>query len=150
VPITMRGNWLFVQPGDPAYKVASNYTNYLELGTPGQTAYHLVARIEEGEFLVTAQLVNPADGTVQIVDNFPETSEGLERRMTSTGYQIVGPSGNLVLGIELLDERTCLLRGTIVDKSGEVVAKDEGDDFLVFRGPAILGKAGDSIGIMIS
>jgi hypothetical protein len=150
VPITMRNNWIFASPGELAYKVASNFTNYLELGAPDVTPYYLVASIEEDEFLVSAVILNPKTGNeCRVVNNFPDKSPGFDRRMTTNGYQIVDSTGHLVLGIETINPKICLLRGTILDKDGSVVAEDQGDDFLIYRGPAILGRANGAIGIMI-
>ena len=32
MPVFMRGNYIFVEPGRKCFEVSSNFTNYLELG----------------------------------------------------------------------------------------------------------------------
>lgn len=146
--IQIRGNWLFVRQGEPHYFVASNYTNYLELGSRGETEYYLEARIEGGEFLVDADLPYPDSNEVcRIRDNFPETD--CEKERTGDGYQILTPEEEPFFGIRRVRENRCLIRGTVYDGEGEIVAEENGEDFLVHRGPAVLGKSGQARGIVI-
>lgn len=146
--VIMKGNYIFVQPGEKAFKVASNFTNYLELGAQGITDYYLEAQIGNGEFVVNAILLD-LHGRVacRIANNFPEKSE-CRREMTRSGYRILSISGELLLGIEA-PENVCLLRGTIYDAKGGIVARDREDDFLIYHGPAILGKSDGSLGIVL-
>ena len=37
MPVFMRGNYIFVEPGRKCFEVSSNFTNYLELGIQGIT-----------------------------------------------------------------------------------------------------------------
>jgi len=46
MPVFMRGNYIFVEPGRKCFEVSSNFTNYLELGIQGITKYYLEAKIE--------------------------------------------------------------------------------------------------------
>lgn len=146
--VVMKGNYIFVRPGEKAFKVASNYTNYLELGARGITDYYLEARVGNGEFLINATLLD-LHGKVscRIVQNFPDKSE-CRKEMTPYGYRMLSSSDELLLGIEAR-ENICLLRGTIYDGKGGIVAQDKEDDFLIYHGPAILGKSGSSLGIVL-
>jgi hypothetical protein len=148
--VALKGNYIFVQPGQTAFKVASNFTNYLELGVAGATDYYLEARIEGEEVLINAVLVDPqSKSTCRVVNNFPERSS-CRREMTPHGYRILSPSGELLLGIELdVRTRVCHLRGTVYDAKGNVIARDDGDDFLIHHGPAVLGRSGQSRGIVL-
>lgn len=146
--VVMKGNYIFVQPGQKCFRVASNLTNYLELGVKGVTAYYLEGRIEVGEFLVNATLLDPTGRKAcQIINNFPE-GPGCRKEMTKNGYSILSHSGELLLGIEATGD-VCSLKGRIYDSTGVVVARDEQDDFLIFRGPAVLGKSNGSLGIVL-
>ena len=146
--ITMTGNYIFVQPGENAYKVASNFMSYLELGVPGLTDYYLEARVENDEFLINATLLNPrGEVSCRIMNNFPE-KPNCRKEMTPNGYRIVDSSDELLLGMEV-HGRVCRLQGKIYDGTGGIVAQEKGDDFLVFHGPAILGKSGSSLGIVL-
>lgn len=148
MPITMRGNWIFVEPGQKHIKVASNFTNYLELGDSNRTAYYLEARVEDDEVLVNAILLDSTGTEVcRITNNFPKT-DGCSKEMTPSGYRFLDASGMPILEIVAQGD-LCLFRGTIYERSGEVVARDEGDDFLVFQGPAVLGLKDGARGIVI-
>ncbi len=147
--MVMTGNYILVEPGKKAFKVASNFTNYLELGARGTTSYYLEARIQNDEFLINATLLTPhGRSAARIVNNFPEQPD-CRKEMTPHGYRIIDNSGGLLLGIESR-RNVCILRGTVYDSNGQIVAQDKGDDFLVYRGPAILGKSpGGSLGIVL-
>ena len=144
----MRGNYIFVRGGEKMFKVASNFTNYVELGVRGVTPYYLEARIEGDEFLVNATLLD-RNGKIacQVANSFPEGAE-CRKDMTPQGYLIRDRSGDVLLGMEV-SGKVCLLRGTIYGADGDVVAQDRADDFLVFRGPAVLGKSGRACGIVL-
>lgn len=146
--VTMRGNFIFVEPGQKAYKVASNFTNYLELGLLGGTDYYLLARVETDEFLIDAQLHEPNSGAaVEIKDNFP-VGEILPREMLPNGYRILDTRGELLIGIEV-DGNICMIRGRISAVDGSIIAESSEDDFLIYRGPAVLGKSGEARGLVV-
>jgi hypothetical protein len=146
--IRITGNYFFVSPGQPAFMVSSNFTNYVELGRQGVTDYYLEGKIDDGEFVINASLPDPESEVVcQVVDNFPQKS-GCQRHMTGNGYDIVSGTGELLLGIRIKDN-ICFLQGTIYDLDRNVVAEGTEDDFLVHRGPLTLGKSGGARGIVI-
>lgn len=147
--VTMRGNFIFVEPGQKAYKVASNFTNYLELGLLGGTDYYLLARVENDEFLIDAQLHEPNSGAaVEIKDNFP-AGEILPREMLPNGYRILDTRGELLIGIEV-DGNICMIRGRISAVDGSIIAESSKDDFLIYRAPAVLGKSGEARGLVVA
>ena len=91
----MTGNYVFVRPGEKMYQVASNFTNYLELGVKGVTNHYLEAAIEGGEFIVNAHLLDHTRKLVcRVVNNFPEGHD-CWREMTPAGYMIRNKSGAL-------------------------------------------------------
>ena len=140
--------YIFVSQADKCFKVATNYTNYFELGAEGVTDYYVEARIQNDEFLINAIVLDPdTKETCRVVNNFPDSAD-CRREMICNGYRILGSSGRLLLGIDV-HENVCLLRGTIYDRNGVVVAEEAQDDFLVHRGPAVLGKQDQSRGIVI-
>jgi hypothetical protein len=144
----MRGNYIFVQPGQKMFEAAGNYTNYLELGSPGQTAYYLEARVENDEFLINATLPDPrSNGVCKVINNFPQAGN-CRKEMTPLGYRILDDGGQLMLGMEV-DRNVCQLRGNIYDANGSVVASGDERGFLVHRGPATLGKVGNARGVVI-
>lgn len=146
--VLMKGNYIFVQPGQKCFRVASNLTNYLELGVKGVTEYYLEGRIETGEFLVNAALLDATGRKAcEVANNFPQGPD-CRKEMTRNGYRVLSHSGELLLGIEANGD-VCSVKGRIYDNTGVIVARDEGDDFLVFRGPAVLGKSNGSLGIVL-
>lgn len=150
MPVVMGGNYIFVQPGEKCFEVSTNYTNYIELGVREVTPYYLEARVEENEFKISGTLLDKSGHLLCIIrDNFIEASGGCGKEMTTSGYRIKDVSANTVFEIQAEDDLVCHLKGTIFGELGEVVAKDEGGAFLIFKGPAIIGKSGMSIGIRI-
>jgi hypothetical protein len=147
--VVMKNNYIFVQPGEKAFKVASNYTNYVELGQPGITDYALQARVQDDEFVINADFVDPEGRErVNVAENVPQSS-GLSRRMLVNGYRIEDEAGRLVLGLEVLPDDVCVIRGAVYDSRGDVVAESRDDDFIIHRGPAVIGKSGDAQGIVL-
>jgi hypothetical protein len=149
MPVRMSGNFIFAGPDQKAFKVASNFTNYIELGTPAPDPdYYLEARIEEDQFLLSATLWEPhTDSRLRIIDNFPD-GPPWSRKMLRNGWHIVDPKDRLILGIEVTGN-ICHLKGRIVNRDGSVIAEESGDDFLVHRGPAVLGRSGSTRGIVL-
>lgn len=144
----LKGNYVYVQPGQKAFKVASNYTNYIELGVRGLTPYYFEGRIENDEFVINATLLDQHGRTVcEIVNNFPQ-GEGCRKKMTPYGYVIADGQGNHLIEIRV-EENICFLKGTVYGAGGEVIARDHNHDFLVYRGPLVLGKSGTSLGIVV-
>jgi len=47
-------------------------------------------------------------------------------------------------------DNVCSIKAKIYDGTGSLIAEDSGDDFLVYRGPAILGKSGNARGMVIN
>lgn len=150
MPVFMRGNYIFVEPGHKCFEVSSNFTNHLELGIQGITKYYLEAKIENDEFKISGTLLDK-DGEIlcRLKDNFIEASRGCNKEMTQYGYRIKDKDGKLVLEIQVENDLICHLKGTIYGESGEIVAQDKKGEFIIFKGPAIIGKSGNAIGIKL-
>lgn len=146
--IRITGNYFFVRPNEKMFKVSSNFTNYVEIGRLGVTSYYLEGKIEDNEFVINANLHDPkTDSICRIVNNFPQNTE-YQRRMTPNGYDIFSQTGELLLGIKV-NANVCFLQGKLYDSDGSIVAEGTEEDFLVHRGPLVLGKSGNSRGIVI-
>ncbi len=150
--LTLRGNYLFVEEGQKAFVVAMNFTNYLELGVRAVTQYYLEARIENNDFLIDAVLLDQRGNFLcELVRNKPKPNRGNGKiyRKTAYGFSIVNEQDQShIFGVRIRQNR-CLLEGIIYDGKGEVVAKSQGVDFLVYQGPAAIGKSGQSYGLVI-
>ena len=57
--VLMKDSYIFVQPGQKAFKIASNFTNYLEIGAKGITDFYLEAKVENDEFIFNAIIYDP-------------------------------------------------------------------------------------------
>jgi hypothetical protein len=146
--VTLRGSYFFVKPGDKAFKVASNFTNYVELGARDLTDYYLEALVRNNEFVVNATLLNPDGSTAcTISDNFPSGTP-CKRQVTPNGYIFQNAKGQALFEVAASDN-ICHLRGKVYDRQGTLVAEDQGDDFLVYQGPLVLGKLGESLGLVV-
>jgi hypothetical protein len=150
MPVFMRRNYIFVEPGHKCLEVSSNFTNYLELGIQGITKYYLEAKIENDEFKISGILLDK-DGEVlcHLKDNFIETSKNCNKEMTPYGYRIKDKNGKLVFEIQVENDLICHLKGTIYGESGEIIAQDREGEFIILKGPAIIGKSGNAIGIKL-
>lgn len=149
MPVSMKGNYIFVEKGSKCYETSSNYTNYIELGRKGITDYYLEARIEDGEFKISGVLLDENGAELcHLNDNFISESEVCSKEMTQTGYRIKDEEGTLIFEIEV-ENTVCHLKGTIYDESGDVVAEDRGGSFVILKSPAVLGKNNGSIGIKL-
>ena len=148
--IIMRGCYFFVGPNNRRFQVSSNFTNYLELGINGITKYYLEAKIVNEEFLVVGTLLDKEGNTLCIMeDSFIKSSEKFIKEMTAHGYRILDENHNVIFEIQAMADLICHLKGTIYGDHGEIIAKDMGEDFIILKGPAILGKSGNSIGMKI-
>jgi hypothetical protein len=151
MPVFMKGNYIFVAPGQKCFEISSNFTNYLELGTQGITPYYLEARIEEEEFRISGILLDKNGGILcRLKDNFIESSQDCNKDMTQSGYRIRDRDGILIFEIHVENDTICRLKGTIYGAKGEIVAQDKEGEFVILKGPAILGKSGSSIGIKLN
>ena len=148
MPVVMSDNFIFVNPGQKAFKVASNFTNYVQLGLPSPDAsYYLEARIENDQFLVDARLWEPdSQEYLSMANNLPK-GPSWSRKMTRNGWLVVDRNDHTLLGVEATGN-ICHLKGRIIDRDGTMIAEDAGDDFLIHRGPAILGRMGDAFGMV--
>ncbi len=150
MPVFMKGNYIFVEPGRKCFEASSNFTNYLELGIRGITKYYLEAKIENDEFEVSGILLDKnGELLCRLKDNFIEAPEDCSKEMTPYGYRIKDRDGNTVFEIQVENDLICHLRGTIYGDSGEIVAQDREGEFVILKGPAIIGKSGNAIGIKL-
>lgn len=150
MPIFMRGNYIFVKPGRKCFEVSSNFTNYLELGIRGLSKYYLEAKIENNEFKISGILLDKNGRFIcSLKDNFIEVSENCNKEMTQYGYRIKDKDGNLVFEIQVENDLICHLKGTIYGDSGLIIAQDREGKFIILKGPAIIGKSGNTIGIKL-
>ena len=149
--VHLRGNYIFTSPGEKAFLVSSNYVNYLELGRKGVTDYYLEAKIEKNEFLVSG-ILHDSKGTplCNITENHVENIKGncAFEPLQHYGYQIVD-RGNVVFRLSLKEPNVCVLKGKFYDGSGNLIAEGDENDFRILKGPAVLGKSGNSLGIVL-
>ena len=145
---TLTANRMFVEEGEPCYYIGSSLTNYLEIGRQEETPYYLEARIEGGEYIIDATLLVPGREEPVIISSGRPISEGFDRRITETGYQIIDSAGRVILAAEDMGG-FCSIQCTVYDNKGAVIAECIDDCFQVYRGPAIIGKKGNSRGIVL-
>lgn len=153
--IYMKGNYIFTKPGEKAYLVSSNYVNYIELGIPDKDDYYLEAKIDKNMFMITARLYNSNGNYIckieknSIKDKKTECKIQFKSGDENKGYRIVMPSDNVLLELYLKDENTCIIKSNIYDKKGNLIAMGNDKDFLIYKGPAVLGKSNGARGIVL-
>ena len=148
----LRGNYIFVKPGEKAFLAASNFVNYIELGRPDSRGFYLLAEVEGGEFVVSARLFDEHGTKVAEIrrNNVIEGAAKLSF-FPQGGYQVTDSQGRLLLRLALSGEpnETCVLQGKFYDETGELVAEGDEQDLRIYRAPAVLGKSGAARGIVI-
>src|SRR5438309_3761880 len=154
MPIHMRGNYIFVAPGEPCFLVSSDYTNYLEIGRPGLDDFFLIAYIQEKHHFIDAALFgNNGKPVCRVARNhLDELFEGdweVKTRVDG-GFAVVNSDDRNLMNLRLLNGGICLIEGKFYNKSGELVASGNDQDFLIFKGPAVIGKSGLAKGIVIN
>lgn len=150
MPVFMKGNYIFVDPQHKRFEVSSNFTNYLELGVQGITKYYLEAKIQDDEFNISGTMLDKNGAVIcRLIDNFIDASKPCNKEMTIYGYRIRDSGGNLVFEIQVENGLICHLKGTIYGDKGEIIAQDREGEFIVVKGPAIIGKSGNAIGIKL-
>jgi hypothetical protein len=149
----MRGNYIFTGPGQKAFLASSNFVNYVELGKKGVTKYYLEAKIVGEEFVVSGILYN-SKGTFlcKLINNHLEDMQRkcemvFDKEMK--GYKVLDENKEVIIELFLKDKNTCILRGSFYDEKGNLLATGSGEDLLIFKGPAILGKSNGSLGIVL-
>jgi hypothetical protein len=149
VPIFIKGSYFFVERGQKCFEIASNFSNYLEVGLKWITPYYLEAKIENDEFKISGILLGiTGEMLCSLKDNFIEASKGGIKEMTQYGYRIKDTEGNSIFEIRV-EGSVCHLEGTIYSDSREIIARGKEGTFVILRGPAIIGKSNGSIGIKI-
>jgi hypothetical protein len=99
------------------------------------------------EFLFNGRLFLPGYGQAgTVIDNFPKgpTPHGWKKlqRVDRSGYQLLDQVSNTVLfGFEEIDN-VCHVTTNIYDDFGALIAETLSDNFLVHRGPAMVGTRG--------
>ena len=150
MPVFLKGNYIFTTPGKKAFLVSSNYTNYLELGQRSFTEYYLEAEIKDGRFVVSGILLDSYGKKVCILnENHLEEAGSCQISYFPKGGFRVTIEGKTVLELVLKDDNTCIIQGKFYDKDGKLVAEGNGSYFLIYHGPAVVGKSGTSKGIVI-
>jgi hypothetical protein len=153
VPIFLRGNYIFTSPGQKAFLVSSNYVNYVELGRKGIADYYLEAKIENDEFVISGRLYDSHGNFICALRG--NHLEEMQRKCKivydeqGRGYKVIDDDQKVLMELYLRDENTCIIKGEIYDNSGKLVAKGNGENFLIFKGPAVLGKKNGALGIVI-
>lgn len=143
----LSGSYIFTRPDQKCFEIASNFTNYIELGMRGITKYYLEAKIDGDEFKISGTLLDK-NGIVKCVLEENSVKAPCNKEAINNGYGIKDKDNNIILEIKI-DNNICHLKGVIYGDSGDMVAQDEEDHFMVMKGPVTIGKSGESIGIYI-
>jgi len=150
--VVLRENYIFTQPGQQAFLAASNYVNYILLGDPGKRSFYLEGRIDKGQFLISGRLYRKDGSMLCEIDNnrVKEASGCKVVPIKPGGYELRTPEDEVHLRLRLRpDENVCLIQGSFYDDSGTLLAEGNERDLRIYKGPAILGKLGFSLGIVI-
>ena len=156
---TFGGNRICVGDGDPCFVIATNLTNWFEIGTEHGDGHWLRAEIvgEDNDFIFNGRLFLPAGGGAgTIIDNFPKgpIPDGWIRvhNVRNEGYELVSKADDTVLfGYEIVDSRYCHVAANIYGVGGQLVARTTKDDLQVHIGPATIGRTpGGGVGLSIN
>lgn len=142
-------NIINVRPGERCFLVGTNLVDYFEIGQPNSTAYWLVgARVgPDLEFVFNGRLfVETGDEPSIVIDNFPKNPplSGWRKihKPNIEGFDLARDSDDRVIfGYEVIDN-VCHVTTNIYNNEGVLVAETTPDNFLLHRGPALLGRGG--------
>jgi len=145
-------NYLNVLPGNPAILVASNLCDYFELGHKA-SGHWLEGNIikSSNDFVFNGRMYLPGGNNAGIIiDNFPKASlpKGWLKRpnMNSEGYELVDSNGTILFAYEVLPNKICHVTVNVYDADGTMVAESLPNEFIIHKGPAMIGRNGISIG----
>jgi hypothetical protein len=132
-----------VQPGDPAFKIATNFCASFEIGKKEGKDYWLEGtRTDAGEFVFNGRLFTKDKATGVVIDSFPkgDAPAGWTKRprVDSEGYELVGSDDIVIFGYKV-DGPTCHVTVNLYSAAGDIVAECLGDELRVYMGPLRFG-----------
>ena len=135
-----------VRQGDAAIEIATNLTNWFELGTQAGDDYWLEGNIVGGsEFLFNGRLFLPNGAGGTIIDNFPRNAAPAgwtkRQRVDGEGYELVSPNNIVLFGYRVVD-RICHVEVNIYAADRGIVAESLADEFRIYRPPMRIGRGG--------
>jgi hypothetical protein len=153
----LASNWLNAKPGDPAFAIATNITNWFNLGEKNGQDFWLEGEIVgDGEFLFNGRLFLPhghASSAGTIIDSFPKAPAPLgwtkQPRIEEDGYNLISDDGKTILfGYRIIEyqipstkpNRICLVTANIYTANGLLVAESLPDQLRLYRGPLQMGR----------
>lgn len=147
MPSIMTSNWINVQPGDPAFVIATNVCDWFELGSKQGADYWLEGQIVgNDEFLFNGRLFLPeaaVGGT--IIDSFPHgpAPRGWVKRPRADdlGYDLVSQDGIVLFGYRV-ENHLCVVTVNLYAADGGLVAESLPNEFRLHRHPAMIGRGG--------
>jgi len=152
--VRLSNNYIFVKPGQKAFLAASNYVNYLELGRKGLNDHYLKAEIKDDEFVVSGKLYDEKGTALCTIreNNLEDMASKCKLNwLRNGGYEVIHEERGQLLKIATMPEQSniCILQGKFYDSKGNLIAEGNDQDFVIYKGPAVLGKSGSALGIVL-
>jgi hypothetical protein len=135
-----------VRQGDPALEIATNLTNWFELGNRSGDDYWLEGVVVgESDFVFNGRLFLPNGPAGTLIGNFPKNAVPngwIKRpRVDGEGYELVSPDGVIIFGYRI-ENRICHMAVNIYASDGEIVAESTSNEFRIYRPPLKIGRSG--------
>lgn len=148
MPIEMSGN-IIISGERRMFNIASNIVPYFEIGELPDTKYFLKGETvgPDEEFLFNGVLfLQDGDKSGKIIDNFPKgpipkgwTKEPL---VDAEGYKLTdNNTGAIIFGYRVI-EQICYVITNVYNENGIVIAEANGNNLLIHKGPALIGRNG--------
>ena len=152
--VYLRGNFIFTSPGEKAFLVSSNFVNYLELGQRGLTDHYLEAQIRNGDFVVSGEIYDKRGQFLCRIreNNLEDIGGKCKFRWLKAGYEVIHEERGMIFTLTMMPERpnVCILKGKFYDSEGNLIAEGNQEDFVIYKGPAVIGKSGNARGIVLA
>lgn len=146
--VTLDGNWINVQPGDPEFLLMSNHCDYFEIGEKGGNDIWLEGIIVDGEHIFNGRIYLHDKGMGTIVDTFPKgpTPTGWTKRprLDSEGYELLDSRGEVVFSYKV-NGKSCTVEVNLYSADGTIAAHG-GQGGFVAHVPVMIGRGGIRIG----
>ncbi len=144
----MQGNRFNVRPGDPAFSIFTNLTDYFQFGVPTGADMWLEGQIVDGEFVFNGRLFMHDGTSGVLIDSFPKGPAPAgwtqRRRLQQEGYELLDSRGEVLFSY-YVEDKTCYIDIDLYNADGSA-AVHQGQGGLVCHVRAQIGRNGICIG----
>jgi len=149
--VFIENNYIFSSPEENSYFVSSNYTNYIELGYDGIDDYYLKATVLNNKYNLSINMYDEnGEFLFEVKNNVLINGENCDVINYDRGIIEIIINNVTILNYSPIENNTMVIVCDIYDKNGDLIARGTDENFLIFKGPARIGKKDNEYGIIIN